>query len=233
VLDSLSADAALLERGVKPHELIRHPLWQNKPYWADPEWLRLAGGLHAIDPSWRVWIDWYNAVLDGRTTGPRGLSVARSTVLANKEDDIVAINEELWTLNNQNWGLSEPQFVEKPTSFKEFLHRLRERFGDKLIKKWSKSSGISEDTLLSLNDTEIHRVRHKTLSHIVEAATSTGFTKDKMPNCIQFVTRTTRDKIFISYAREDLKVVLNYYNIFINSGFTPWMDEFELLPGHE
>jgi hypothetical protein len=38
-------------------------------------------------------------------------------------------------------------------------------------------------------------------------------------------------KIFLSYAREDEDSVVNLYNFLSDSGFKPWMDKKDILPG--
>ena len=37
--------------------------------------------------------------------------------------------------------------------------------------------------------------------------------------------------VFISYAREDQKIATSIYNLLKSHGFSPWMDNSEILPG--
>ena len=39
------------------------------------------------------------------------------------------------------------------------------------------------------------------------------------------------DRIFLSYASEDRKKVIDYYNQFREEGLNPWMDKYDLMPG--
>ena len=74
-------DVAIMLAAVRPSGLPGHPLWPDgEPDWLAPVWTGLREALVASDESWQFWVDWYEALRDGRPADEEALEVARVTI---------------------------------------------------------------------------------------------------------------------------------------------------------
>lgn len=59
-------DASQIDLGMSARVLASEPLWPNdEPYWLESGWSRMKADLRALNESWEVWTDWYEARLSG------------------------------------------------------------------------------------------------------------------------------------------------------------------------
>jgi len=82
---AVSSDASLIDEGVQISTLSHLPLWlKGSPRWARDSWIRLKNVLRPLDEDWDVWMDWYEARLEGSPAN-EALEIAR-----------VLIADEIW-----------------------------------------------------------------------------------------------------------------------------------------
>lgn len=91
---AIAADAQYIAQGGTLAKLTENALWPSHPSWAIFAWTELSKSLHSIAPHWKVWVDWYSAILDGKPAW--GLSRERSEAIMG---DAV-----LWPKGNWNSG---------------------------------------------------------------------------------------------------------------------------------
>ena len=67
VWQAVSADSKPLFKGEISATLLEGPLWPaGLPNWAGKAWTELTLHLISLYPHWQVWIDWYDAILEGK-----------------------------------------------------------------------------------------------------------------------------------------------------------------------
>jgi hypothetical protein len=68
VENAASQDTIEAVPGVRPNQIAQLPLWLGRgpPEFIGERWEALKQVLQSADQGWEVWIDWYEARLDGR-----------------------------------------------------------------------------------------------------------------------------------------------------------------------
>jgi len=66
IWQAIGIDATHFDERAEARTVLESALWTgNPPNWASEAWADLSTRLRAIAPHWQVWIDWYNAILNG------------------------------------------------------------------------------------------------------------------------------------------------------------------------
>jgi hypothetical protein len=154
-VDASSADALDVDEEANASVLAERPLWLTEvPTWARDGWQRLEEALLKQNQDWRVWIDWYQARLEGRPAnetlevtraliGDGALEVAR-VLIADEiwEQGPRAVNAEITWLIEQHEKHEIFEHTSQDWDFFLSFNRDDEQFA-RWIEKLLKAVGIS------------------------------------------------------------------------------------------